>query len=302
MRRPAAARLLAAAAGVCLAGLLAGCTNSSPATPAPPPGAEAFYASIEPFPIVGPIHYVGTQDLGAYLITTPAGHILLDGAMPGSGPAVADSIRKLGFRVEDVRILLCTHAHCDHVGTSAYLREASGAQVVAMGPDVELLQSGGTTDYLYADVPAFHFDPLTVDRVLHDGDTVELGDLVLTARHTPGHTPGCTTWITSVQDGGRSYLVVFPGSTSINPGTHLVRDPSYAGIADDYRRALAVQESLHPDIWLGAHASFWDLPGKHERAATEGVQAWVDPDGYRRAIAERRQAVEAAIASESAAR
>jgi len=262
---------------------------------------QAWYEPTEPIRIVGPIHYVGTRELGAYLITTPAGHILLDGAMPGAAPQIEASIRKLGFEPEQIRILLITHAHADHVGTLAHFKRLTGASVAVMAADAPLLASGGNTDYLYASDPKLHFEPVTADRLLKDGDAVSLGGIELTARHTPGHTPGCTTWRTTVEEGGRSYAVVFPGSTSVNPGTRLVHDPSYPGIANDYRLALGVLESLEPDIFLPAHASFFDYAGKRARAATEGAQAFVDREGYRRRIAAQRATFEAQVTEEEQA-
>ena len=249
------------------------------------PDVPEWYEPVEPFRIVGPIHYVGTRELGVYLFATPEGHILLDGAMPRSATTIEDSIRKLGFEVEEIRFLLISQAHADHVGTLAHFRKRTGATVAVMRGDDRLLQTGGAADPVLGSVPAFHFEPVTVDRVLQDGDTVSLGGLHLTARHTPGHTPGCTTWLATVEDGGRSYQVAFPGSTSVNPGARLAKDPSYPGIADDYRRAFAVLESLEPEIFLAAHASFFDLDAKRARAGAEGPAAFVDIDGYRKLIA-----------------
>ncbi|MGH7342006.1 MAG: subclass B3 metallo-beta-lactamase [Candidatus Rokuibacteriota bacterium] len=260
-----------------------------------PLGVKDWYEPAEPIRIVGPIHYVGTRELGAYLITTPQGHILLDGAMPGSAAQIEASIRKLGYKPEEIRLLLITHAHIDHVGTLAHFKALAGASVAVMSAEEPLLKSGGKSDYLYAKDPRFHFQPVTADRLLRDGDGVELGGVRLTARHTPGHTPGCTTWTTTVEDRGRPYRVVFPGSTSVNPGSRLVRDPSYQGIADDFRRAISVLESLQPDIYLPAHASFFDLTGKRARLAKEGVEAFVDPEGYRRRIAEQKATIEARL-------
>jgi metallo-beta-lactamase class B len=259
---------------------------------------KAWVEPTEPLRIVGPIHYVGTRELGAYLITTPEGHMLLDGAVPSSAPLIEASIRALGFKPEEIRLLLITHAHFDHVGTLAHFKKLSGAAVAVMAPDVELLASGGKTDYLFAKQPKFHFEPVTADRVLKDGDTVSLGGVQLTGRLTPGHTRGCTTWTTTIEEGGRSYDVVFPGSTSVNPGTRFVHGPSYPGVVDDYRRAISVLESLQPDIFLAAHASFFDFAGKRARAATEGVKAFVDPEGYRRRIAAQRAAFEAIVEKE----
>ena len=135
--------------------------------------------------------------------------------------------------------------------------------------------------------------------MLKDGDIVTLGGVSLTALRTPGHTPGCATYTMSVTDKGKTYAVVFPGSTTVNPGTRLVKNPSYPGIADDFRRTFDRLASLKPDIFLAAHASFFDLEGKRARMKTEGVAAFVDPDGYRRLHAQKREAFEAAIKAES---
>src|SRR5262245_34910322 len=184
----------------------------------------------EPVKIVGPIYFVGSRGLGAYLITTPVGHILLDGGMPSSAKDLEASIRKLGFKPEDIGLLLITHAHVDHAGTLAYFKRLTDAPVAVMARDFENLKTGGRNDPLYGSNPAFYFPPIRADRVLKDGDTVSLGNITMTARLTAGHTQGCTTWITSVEDAGRTYNVIFPGSLNINAGTRLVIGPSYPGI------------------------------------------------------------------------
>ena len=131
-----------------------------------------------------------------------------------------------------------------------------------------------------------------VDRILRDGDTIRMADVLLTARHTPGHTRGATTWIANMAVDGRSYVVDFPDGAGINPGYRLVTQPSYPGIADDYRRTHHVLEMLKPDIWLAQHNEYYDLQGKRQRAETIGVQAWVDPEGYRRFVAGKKRAFE----------
>jgi metallo-beta-lactamase class B len=259
---------------------------------------SAWKQPTPPLHIAGPIHYVGTADLAVYLITTPAGHILLDGALAESAPQIEQSIRTLGFKVEDIRMLLISQAHFDHVATLAHFRQKTGAQLLVMKGDEGLLASGGRTDYLFANVPSTHFAAVKADRILNDGDTVTLGDVTLTARLTPGHTPGTTTWTTTIAEKGRPYRVVFAGSTSVNAGTRFVNNPSYPGIADDFRRAFAVQESLSPEIFLAAHASQFDLAGKRVKAGKEGVAAWVDGDGFRRLIATKKAEFEALVAKE----
>jgi metallo-beta-lactamase class B len=260
---------------------------------------KSWLEPAEPMQIVGPIYFVGTRGLGVYLIATSAGTILIDGAPAEAAPLIDASIRKLGFKPEEIRQLLITHAHFDHVGTLAHFKALSGAPVAVMAADIELLKSGGKLDYLFADDPKLHFEGVAADRALQDGDTVQLGAVKLTAHHTPGHTRGCTTWTTTVDDHGRAYAVEIVGSTSVNPGTRLVNGPSYPGIADDYRRSLDMLESLHPDIFLAPHTSFFDFEHKRARAATDGVGAFVDPDGYRQRIAASRAAFEDAVARET---
>jgi metallo-beta-lactamase class B len=261
---------------------------------------KSWFEPAEPFRIVGPVHFVGTQGLGVYLIHTGEGEILLSGAMGKSAELVESSIRKAGFRPEEIKLILTSHAHVDHVGTHARFKRISGARVAAMEQEVELLQSGGATDFHYAKRPAFQFEPVKVDRVLHDGEVVTLGEVSLTAHLTPGHTRGCATWTTSVVENGTTYLVAFLDGTSINPGYRLVKDPSYPGIADDYRRTFRVLESLQPDIWLPFHTDILDdFGGRYERAKTDGVAAWIDAEGYRNFIAERKANYEKLVEEES---
>lgn len=272
---------------------------------APPnvsPEIRHWYEPAEPLRIAGPIYSVGTKGLCVYLIATPAGHLLIDGGMPESAGLIEASIRKLGFRVEDIRWLLTTQAHIDHVGTMAALKKSSGARVAAMGPDAELLANGGRTDFLFADRSFFHFPPVEVERVLRDNDTIELGGITLRALHTPGHTQGCTTFTTTIEENGTKYFVVFPGSLARNPGTRLLRRPSYPGIFEDYRKAFAKLEALQPDIFLQAHAEAFGFEEKRARATSEGARAFVDPAGYRAWLANQKASFEADLAKERAAR
>ena len=212
---------------------------------------------------------------------------------------IEKSIRALGFKPEEIRILLTTQAHFDHVGTLAHFKALSHGSVRIMKGDEGIVADGGVSDYLLGKRPDAHFTPVNVDVVLKDGDVIALGGVSLTAIRTPGHTPGCATYTMSVTDGGKTYAVVFPGSTTVNPGTRLVKDPSYPGIADDFRYTFERLASLKPDIFLAAHASFFDLEGKRARMATEGVEAFVDRDGYRRLHAQKREAFDAVIKEQS---
>jgi metallo-beta-lactamase class B len=234
----------------------------------------------EPFRIIGNVHYVGTTELGAYLISTPEGHILIDGGFDVTAPVILESIRKLGFQFGDVKVLLTTQAHMDHVGSMAALKQATGAKVMAMEGDAALLERGGQGDFAFGDT--FMFPPVTVDRVLHDGDVVTLGGTTVTARHTPGHTRGCTTWTMTVKDGEESRAVVFAGSLSVNPPVRLVTNESYPEIRKDYERSFGILRSLGADVFLGAHAGFFRLHDKAARLlAGETPNPFIDRDGLR---------------------
>jgi metallo-beta-lactamase class B len=250
----------------------------------------------EPTRIVGPIYFVGTKGLGVFLFTTSEGHILMNTGMPSSGPMIEESVRELGFKPEDIKVMINGHAHIDHAGAFAYLREKYGAQLAVMGEDVAAMESGDQNDFKYAN--DFVYPAVKVDRILRDGDTIKMGKVLLTAYLTPGHTRGATTWVANLVVDGKAYVAAFPDGAGFNPGYRLVQNPSYQGIADDYRRTHHTLEMLKPDIWLAQHNEYYDLQGKRERAKTEGVNAWVDPEGYRRFIAGKKRAFEDQIDKE----
>ena len=165
---------------------------------------------VEPFKIVGNVYYVGTEDLASYLIATPAGSILIETGVDPNVDLVAKNIATLGFKVTDVKYLLTTQAHFDHVGGHARMKQLSSAQVIVSEEDAPVVEGGGRGDYHFG--PDFYFTPVHVDRRIQDGDTVRLGGTVLTAHLTPGHTKGCTTWTLDVKDAdGKTLHVVFAG-------------------------------------------------------------------------------------------
>ena len=182
------------------------------------------------------------------------------------------------------------HAHIDHAGAFAYFKEQFGAELAVMKDDVQAMETGDRGDFKYGN--DFVYPGVKVDRVLRDGDSVKLGDVLLTAFHTPGHTRGATTWVANIVEGNKTYIVVFPDGAGFNPGYRLMKNPSYPGIADDYRRTHHKLEVLKPDIWLAQHNEYYDLEGKRARAGTEGVDAWIDPEGYRRWVASKKRAFE----------
>ena len=247
-------------------------------------------APFAPHHVVGNVYYVGSAGLAAYLITTPAGHILINSNLESSVPQIQESVEKLGFKFADIKILLISHAHFDHCAGSAKIKELTSAKYMVMDADVTVVESGGKKDFQYGNVPEDLYPATKVDRVLHDGDEMKLGGTVLVAHKTAGHTRGCTTWTMKAKDGGKTYDVVVVGSPNVNPGYKLVRAESYPGIAMDYEHAFAVWKGLKCDVFLGAHGAYYGMAEKFARVKEGGANPFVDPDGYRSYIAERETA------------
>ena len=252
---------------------------------------------IAPFRIADNLYYVGSKDLASYLIVTPAGDILINSSLESSPALIRASVEKLGFHMRDIHILLISHAHWDHDAGSAAILRMTGARYMVMDADVPVVESGGAKDFFY---PRDTYPPAKVDRILHDGDRVRLGNAVLVAHKTPGHTRGCTTWTIRTTDQGKPVNVVIVGSWNVNPGFRLVDRPgrpaSYPGIANDYRKTFAVLKSLPCDIFLGAHGGYFDMLDKLQRAkAGAGQSVWIDPEGYRKAVAAKEREFEAEL-------
>ena len=251
-----------------------------------------------PHRVIGPIYFVGTNALASFLITTRDGHLLLDPGYEESVPLVKSSIRALGFRYEDVKVLLNSQAHFDHAAGIALIKRETGARLEVMAEDASLLASGGKDDFVLG--PEYMFPPVKADRLLKDGDVITLGDVRLVARHTPGHTKGATTFVTTAIDGGQAYPVVFATSTTVNAGTRLVGNARYPGIVSDWERTYAILDSLAAGVWVSAHTNVFDMEGKRARIGTGG-NPYIDPTGYRRYVESSRQRFVALLAAELAA-
>ena len=229
-----------------------------------------------PFPahhVIDNVYFVGTQQLGSFLVTTPEGHILINSDFESTVPSIRSSVEALGFEFDDIAVVLGSHAHGDHMEANALVKELTGAEVMVMREDVDRLRSMR---------PGGREQP--IDRILDDGDEVTLGGETLVAHRTPGHTEGCTSWALEVEERGRTYLALVVCSFGVNPGYVLVDNPDYPGIADDYRITFAKARSLPVDVFLGAHGFWYDMERKVERAMTRGeddANPFVDPEGYR---------------------
>jgi metallo-beta-lactamase class B len=270
------------------------------AAPAWPP------AWTQPFPahrIIGNVYYVGTADLACFLITTPQGHILINTGMPDSAPLIRKSIQQVGFRLEDVKILLNMQAHLDHVGALAEIQRLTGAKVYATEGDAPLLRDGGKSDFRFGGEPAMHFKPGKVDRVLKDGETIELGGTRVKLVLNPGHTKGSGTYVVPVTEPGRMYThtVCMANLGTINPGVKLLNNPKYPQIAEDYARTFEVQKNLPCEVFLAAHGSMYNLAAKYKAGDEYNPdrflvkrKEWLEAVGkyeeaYRKQLAEEKQ-------------
>ena len=255
----------------------------------------------QPFPphkIVANIYYVGADDITSYLITTPAGHIVINAGYAETVPIIDAGIRKLGFNPKDVKILLNGQAHYDHVAGMAALQKLTGGKVYSSERDAPVLESGGVKDPRWGKEQTY--PAVKVDHILKDGEKITLGGVTINTRLTPGHSLGCTTFTMTVDDGGKPLEVVFVGGTSINPGVHFVGQPTWPGIADDFQKGFDVLKGLKCDVFLGAHGNYYGMKAKYERMSS-GVNPYIDPEGYRKFVAASEKTFHDQLAQEKAA-
>lgn len=264
----------------------------------------------EPFHIAGNLYYVGTSDVTAFLLTGPEGHVLIDGGYPETAPMIVQSIAKLGFRITDVKVLLNSHAHFDHAGGLKELQEASGAELWISEGDADAVASGGAHDpsvtvlpfKILASLHVFNFPVARVDHRFQDGAMIRLGPIELTAHVTAGHTRGCTSWSFPVHDGDRELQVVSICSLSLLPGMSFVEPQRYPGIRADFEHSFRTLRSLSADIFLGAHAGFFDMHRKLRQRSDAGgaVDPFIDRPGYLEYIDEAERRFRKALADQQA--
>jgi len=255
----------------------------------------------QPFPahrVIANVYYVGASDLASFLITTPAGHFLINSGFEETVPLIQAGVDKLGFKFQDIKILLTGQAHIDHVGGHALARQLTGARVLVMAGDDGLVASGGVGDFQY-DKQA-RWKPCPVDQVLHDNEAISLGGVTVVAHHTPGHTKGCTTFTLTADDHGKPYHVVIVGSANANTGYRLVNNAKYPAIAEDFARTFRVLKSLDCDVYLGSHGGYYGMAEKFARVKAGGPNPFIDPQGYKNFVAQREQTYLADLAAQRA--
>ncbi len=245
----------------------------------PPVNNEAWTRDYEPFRIAGNLYYVGTYDLACYLITTPQGDILINTGLSGSMPMIQAHVEALGFKFSDIKILLTTHAHFDHVGAMADIKKATGAKMMIHEQDAPVLADGGNSDYLFGGKGSM-FEPVKADRLLHDKDVVKLGGVEITVLHHPGHTKGACSFLFDVKDERRAYQVLIANMPTINDGEKFPSMPTYPDIGKDYAYSFDALKKLKFDIWLASHAGQFGLHKKRKPGDSYNPEAFFDRPGY----------------------
>ena len=229
---------------------------------------DQFNKPFPPHKVIGNIYYVGSYSLGSFLMVTPQGNILLNSCFEKTVPVIRASVEALGFKFTDIKILLGSHAHADHMEGDALVKELTGAQVMVMAEDAPALRKIMPEG-----------KPHPIDKILHDGEKVKLGGVTLVAHLTPGHTRGCTSWSMQAHEDGKAHNVVVIGSMGVNPGFRLVDNKEVPGIAQEYMRGFKVLRSLACDVPLGSHPAMYNMAEKYARLG-KGPNPFIDPEGY----------------------
>lgn len=233
----------------------------------------------KPFKVAGNLYYVGSYDLGCYLITTSEGHILINTGVAASLPMLQKHISSLGFKIQDIKILLTSQVHYDHVGAMAALKQLTGAQLMIQEADAQVMADGGETDYLFSEMAPL-FAPVKPDRVLHDGDVLQLGGTSIKVLHHPGHTKGSCSYALTVQEGKKFYKVLIANMPSVIVEKKIPEVHSYPNMDRDYAYTFKAMRSLEFDLWLAAHASQFALHDKRTERAGCKPEVFRDQAGY----------------------
>lgn len=295
-----AALLLGAAGGLRAA--------DAPNLPAPPDRAAVqrmfapWRAPVPPRHLLADIYYVGAIGVSSFLITTPEGHFLLDTGFDDTVPIIRRGVEQLGFKLTDIKIILSSHAHIDHVGGHALMQKLTGAKIYASAGDARALESGGADDYIQWPKDTIVYTPVKPDHILADGERVTLGGVTLTAHLTPGHTRGATTWTMDAPVDGRTQHIVFFSSATINPGTRLVNNPLFPDFVAQFEASFVKWKALLCDIYFAPHGGQFAMAEKFAKLdAGAQPNPFIDPDGWKKLIAGAEKAFHEQLAAEQAA-
>jgi metallo-beta-lactamase class B len=230
------------------------------------------------FKVIENLYGVGTLDLSVFLITTSEGHILINTGLEDSTALIRENIESLGYRLEDISILLTMQAHWDHVAAFSEIQEISGAKIWATEKDKRILEDGGFSDPHFGGRETFR--PVKVDRIIRQGDLVSLGGLELMVHEHPGHTEGSASYSFKVREGGKDYDVVIANMGTINDGKKLVVEPTYEGVSEDFAGTYRRQKEMPVDVWVAAHGSQYNLHEKYSPGQSYDPETFVDPEGF----------------------
>lgn len=246
---------------------------------------EEWTTPYQPFRIAGNLYYVGTYDLACYLITTEKGNILINTGLAASFEQIKRNIETLGFKFSDTKILLTTQAHYDHMGAMAEIKKSTGAQLMVDEKDADVLVTGGSSDYELGKYGT-SFKPVKPDRLLHDGDTIQLGAMKLVMLHHPGHTKGSCSFLFTVSDDKRSWKVLIANMPTIVTDKSFTEINAYPDLAKDYAYTFKAMKNISFDIWLASHASQFNLHTKHKPGDAYNPAAFIDRAGYDAALSD----------------
>lgn len=240
---------------------------------------EEWTRPYQPFRIAGNLYYVGTYDLGCYLLTTSEGNILINTGLAASLTQIKNNIETLGFKYSDTKILLTTQAHYDHVGAMAAIKKETGAQLMADEKDAEVLTTGGATDYELSKYGT-SFEPVKPDRLLHNNDTIRLGDMQLILLHHPGHTKGSCSYLFTAKDEKRSWKVLIANMPTIVTDKAFPSITAYPEIEKDYAYTFDEMKKISFDIWVASHANQFNMHAKHKHGDGYNPSVFIDREGY----------------------
>jgi metallo-beta-lactamase class B len=252
----------------------------------PPPIMQANWSyDYKPFRMVGNLYYVGTYDLACYLITTSKGHILINTGLPGSAEMIRSHVEALGFKFQDIKILLATHGHYDHVGAMAAIKKMTGAKLMSNEKDAGVIADGGNSDYAFGGKGST-FEPVQPDGLLKNNDTVKLDNMRIVMLHHPGHTKGASSFLFDVKDETKTYRVLIANFPTILDETKFPSMPTYPEVAKDYASTFDRMKKVQFDIWLASHAGQFGMHRKHKPEDGYHPEVFIDRAGYDSAISD----------------